>query len=273
MLPARSLHSDNRQMWVDGGTIVAGSAAISLWAQHLTLMSVLVPVLIAARFAVWNRWAKRANQSLLHEALFFLCCTVLGAFNDWNSVVHHQIYDYTVPHFFPGFSTIPIWMLLFWGMALRFIATFANWERPQSGTRGDEKLVAGRIRGPVVRMMFMLGLVLVTRQFIYRNFLDPVTSWLPFALAIVVFVAVLGLTRKELGLAISAGLIGPVLEILYIQVGELHRYHLGWLGGVPLWIALWWALIILIWKDISDLLHRALGRVVPTPARNVIEAC
>lgn len=265
MSASHSLRADNRQMWVDGSAIVIGSLAISIWAQHLTLMTVLIPALLIARFVAWTMWAKRPGQSIVHEAVFFLCCIALGGFNDWNSVVHHEIYDYTVPHFFPGFSSIPIWMLLFWGMALRFIATFANWERPQVGTPARRRLVGGQIRGPRVRLLFMLALVLVTRQLIYRNFLDPIASWLPFAAAIVVFVAVLGLTRKELILAVSAVLIGTVLEILYIQVGSLHRYHLGWLGGVPVWIALWWALIILIWKDISDALYQALGKLLPGP--------
>ena len=44
---------------------------------------------------------------------------------------------------------------------------------------------------------------------------------------------------------------GPAVEIAYIQLGGLHRYQLGWLGGVPMWIALWWVLAILIWDDLS----------------------
>lgn len=44
--------------------------------------------------------------------------------------------------------------------------------------------------------------------------------------------------------------VGPIVEIACIRVGGLHRYHLGWLGGVPLSIALWWGLAVLICHEL-----------------------
>jgi len=34
-------------------------------------------------------------------------------------------------------------------------------------------------------------------------------------------------------------------------VGGLHHYALGWFAGVPLWIAPWWLLGLLVWKDLG----------------------
>lgn len=45
--------------------------------------------------------------------------------------------------------------------------------------------------------------------------------------------------------------LGAIVEVAYIQGGGLHRYHLGWIGGVPLWIALWWPLAVLVWGDLA----------------------
>jgi len=109
-----------------------------------------------------------------------------------------------------------------------------------------------------LKVALELALVLATRQTIYRLYLDPVFSWLPFLLALAVFAALFRPDRHDgkLLLIFLAG--GPLIEVLYIQVGALHAYHLGWLGGVPLWIALWWLLIVLIWKDLAFRMERAL---------------
>jgi hypothetical protein len=76
-------------------------------------------------------------------------------------------------------------------------------------------------------------------------------SWLPFAAALVIYVLVFRLGPHERVLLALAAIVGPLVEILFIQVGGLHRYHLGWFGGVPLWIILWWMLAVLVWDDVS----------------------
>ena len=90
-------------------------------------MTLFVPLVIIARIRIVALVADREGVNLPAELLFLLICTVLGGFNDWNSVCNKKIYDYTVPHYF-GFSTIPLWMLLFWGMILRFVARLARWQ-------------------------------------------------------------------------------------------------------------------------------------------------
>lgn len=241
----------DREFAVDAITTLFVSALIAFCANELVFMTVLVPVAIVGRTVAWAL-VRPSTKSLASELVFFALCTGLGAFNDWNSVVNHEIYSYSVPHFFPSLSSIPIWMLLFWGMILRLLASLVAWER--LGARGavSDKVRLGRYesRGAVTKLALLALLVLLTRQAIYRLYLDPIWSWVPFAAALVAYVLLFELDRHELklGLVILVG--GPLFEVLYIHVGGLHHY-LGWLGGVPIWIALWWVVALLVWKDIA----------------------
>ncbi len=244
---------------LDASVVVVVSLAIVFFAHHLLFMTVFVPAVILLRFVEWSRLsAKERGGALVPEIVFFAICTLLGGFNDWNSVVNHQIYDYTVPHYFPGFSSIPIWMLLFWGMILRFLATLFRWRRlsPPDAQRNTFRFSPREMPG--LKVVAQLALVLITRQFIYRLWDDPILSWLPFLVAFGVYWALFEMSRHDwviVGLFLIGG---PLIEVLYIQVGALHRYHLGWLGGVPLWIALWWIVAALIWSDLAARLQRRL---------------
>lgn len=249
LLPVTS----DAELAVDAGVVALGSLAISLFAHRLALMTALVPGLLALRLVLWWRASRARRAPLGAELLLFALCTVLGGLNDWNTVVRHRVYDYTVPVYFPELSTIPLWMLLFWGLVLRLMLTVAAWGRLGAGARSRDavRLGARLVPQAVARVGLMLLLLLVTRQGIYRLAQDPILSWLPFACALAIFPLLFGLDRHEikiLGLTLVAG---PLVEVLYIQVAGLHRYHLGWLGGVPLWILLWWLLAILLWKDLG----------------------
>lgn len=275
-LPPRG--ESDRAFVIDAGAIAVTSAAICIASERLTFMTLFVPAVIATRFALRFGMERRAAHGRWRaqraEIVFFAICVLLGGFNDWNSVVRHRIYDYDAPSWFPAVTTIPEWMLLYWGMILRFFATLARWERlAPPDTPSDTVHLGPRVvTSAALKVGLLLALVLVTRQSIYRNFQDPLLSWLPFAAALLVFFALFRPQRHDFGLLgiFLAG--GPLIEILYIQVGGLHRYHLGWLGGVPLWIALWWALAVLVWKDLSGrLLQRLLG-APPAAARHGFEA-
>jgi len=248
---------------VDGGAIVVGSIAIVAASQQLPVMTVAIPLLFVIRTLLWWwawRRSYRESPRLLPEVGFLALCTVLGGFNDWNSVVAHGIYDYSVPCYFPDLSTIPIWMLLFWGLILRFFTTFALWQRlgAPERPRGTIRVGLHMRELPWLRLLFLLILVVGTRQAIYRLYLDPWWSWLPFAAAGCLYVVFCGIDRHELRLLAVTLVVGPLVEVMYIQVADLHHYHLGWLGGVPLWIALWWCLAILIWKEIGGRIYRYL---------------
>lgn len=267
MMAAPLWHGESdRAFAIDAATIAVISAAICVASDRLGFMSLFVPAAIAVRFVLRFRTeeaeARERVPSRRAEVAFFAMCVALGGFNDWNSVVHHRIYDYDAPSWFPAVTTIPEWMLLYWGMILRFFATLARWERlaPPDSPSDTVHFGSRVVASPVLKVGLLLALVITTRQLIYRNYLDPVLSWLPFAAALFVFVALFRPRRHDfalLGIFLAGG---PLIEILYIQVGELHRYHLGWLGGVPLWIALWWALAVLVWKDLSGrIMHRLLG--------------
>jgi hypothetical protein len=105
-------------------------------------------------------------------------------------------------------------MLLYWGMILRFVTSMALWQRlrPPDTPANDLSLGPVVLRSPWRKVTVELLIVAFTRQAIYRTHEDP---------------------------------------LLYIHLGNLHHYHLGWIAGVPLWIVLWWALAVLIWKDLS----------------------
>jgi len=245
---------------VDAAVIVVVSAAIALRPESVALMTALVSTLILARMIAWT-WVRRATgREVAGETLFVLLCTGLGGFNDWASVVHHRIYDYTVPHYVT-WSTIPVWMLLFWGLILRTLATLARWRRLDPPIRPSDVVRIGRrcAHHPWLRVAALVALVLATRQTIYRFYADPWLSWLPFAGAAALYALVFGFDRHDRRLALAILVGGPLIEILYIQVGGLHRYHLGWLGGVPLWIALWWVVALVVWKDLSARILAVLG--------------
>ena len=162
------------------------SAGICLASQRPALMSALVAVVLALRFAAWARLpAGERWSSLASELAFFALCTAIGAFNDWNSVVRQRIYDYAVPSFFPSVSTIPLWMLVYWGMILRFLATLCRWGRlaPPARLRDEIHLPGRIVEAPWLKVGIGLLLVALTRWLVYRHYGDPLLSWLPFVAA------------------------------------------------------------------------------------------
>jgi hypothetical protein len=247
---------------VDAAVIFLVSLAICFWSRSLLLMSLLVPALIAARMGVLARFAG-PSFNLRAEALFLLICTILGAFNDWNSVARHRIYDYTVPHEFE-WSTIPIWMLLYWGMILRFFSRIARWHRLSPPERPSNTVGFGRfsVESAPLRIILLLLLVFTTRRQIYIWYLDPVRSWLPFAFGLLFFLFFFRPATHDFKLIGLSFIGGPLIEVIYIHAGGLHRYHLGWFFGVPLWIILWWVLAVLIWKDIGFRIEEATNRLL-----------
>lgn len=250
----------DRAFAIDAFAILLTSVFIVLAAHRLAVMSAVVPAVIALRF-VLVALLPRAERglSLGREAALFAGLTVFGAFNDWNSVCHHRIYDYLVPADVPAISTIPTWMLLYWGMILRFAVTLARWRRlaPPREPRDEVWLGARARRSAALKLAIEIGLVVITRQAIYRLYGHPVLSWLPFALALALYALLFRPRIYEIRLALLFLLGGPVVEVAYITVG-LHRYALGWLGGVPLWIALWWVLAMMVMQDVAS---RVLARL------------
>jgi hypothetical protein len=252
----------DRLVMIDAAAIGIASAAICLFSRQLLFMTVFITAVFSGRCALVAALSKTENTNLKAEILFLLICTALGAFNDWNSVDRQGIYRYTVPHYFQ-FSTIPLWMLLFWGLILRFIARLARWERLGPPEAANNRVGIGRfnVESPVARLFVLLTLILATRLSIFRFWDDPLWSWLPFLLALLVFLAVCAPSGHDFLLLLICLPGGPLIEIVYIQLGGLHEYDLGWIGGVPLWIALWWLLAVLVWKDLAYRLEAGLRRI------------
>ncbi len=252
----------DRAMAIDATVIAVISVAICAATAELLFMTILVPALVAGRLLAWSRLpaSERGGASMRAELIFYTLCTLLGAFNDWNSVVNHEVYAYTAPHYFPSLSTIPLWMLLFWGMILRFFVTLFRWQRlaPEPTPPHQVRFLPS---SPLVKVGLELTIVAMTRQLVYRNYDDPWLSWIPFAVGLVVYALLFGLSRHDRLVVAIFAIGGPIIEIIYINVGDLHHYELGWLGGVPLWIALWWVLAALIWKDLAARLMAAIARM------------
>jgi len=239
-------------MAIDAGIIAVVSVAICVAADQLLFMSIFMPLIIAARMLLLYALRQREEIHFRAELLFFIICTLLGAYNDYSSVCVKGIYDYTVPHAF-SWSTIPLWMLLYWGMILRTFARFARWKalKPPDAPSNAIGFTFWHSNNVALKIGFALILIFATRHQIYQYYLHPLWSWLPFFLALLAYLLVCWPTRHDLKLMAIVLPVGPLMEMLYINIGNLHRYHLGVAGGVPIWIILWWLLIILIWKDFA----------------------
>lgn len=250
---ARAPSVGDRQFLLDSACVALSSVAICAFSQQLATMTLITLGILVGRLALFAKLpAAERDLSPRQEGLFFAVCTLLGAVNDWNSVTRHRIYDYTVPVELPELSLIPLWMLLYWGLILRYVSSLFRWSRLAIPAARDALVWRRPLPGGVLlRVGLMLAVVLATRQAIYRTYLDPLWSWLPFALAIAVCLLLLRPERRRLWVLVAFASLGPAVEVLYIQVGNLHAYHLGWLFGVPLWIALWWVLAALIWGELS----------------------
>jgi len=248
---------EDRGVAVDLSAMALIGLAVCLASHHLAFMTALVAIVLVTRTVLVCTWG---GAALAPELVFLVLCTLIGGANDWNTVVRHGVYAYTVPADHPAFSTIPTWMLLYWGIILRAIAQLAAWPR-----LGDAKLVEGPFARPWPRIAAQLAIVLATRQAIYRLWADAWWSWLPFAIGLALYVVLLKPTQRARRLALIALFAGPPVEMAFIQLGHLHRYALGWLGGVPVWIALWWALGVLVWSDLAP-------RLVAAPRRTALTA-
>jgi hypothetical protein len=222
---------------IDALALLAVSVAIVVGADRLPWMTAVVAAVLGLRFALvvgipaaWPSWRV--------EVPLFAVCALVGAGNDWNTVVVHGVYHYRVPTDLTG-SEIPAWMLATWGLILRLMLSLAHWPRltPIPTTR--------RLRIPLA-----LALVLATRLAIFHAYLDPLLSWAPFAIALAVWA---GLARPDTGdlrLALLVVVLGPLTEAMYIAAG-LHEYALGAIAGVPVWIVLWWVLGLLLWRTLG----------------------
>jgi hypothetical protein len=248
-----------RLMVIDAVGIAAVSIALCAASKKPLFMTVIVPTVIIGRMVALAIVARKEDVSIRAELVFFALCTALGALNDWNSVCNKKIYEYTVPAFFRS-ASIPFWMLIYWGMILRFVARVDRWK-----ALGPDKEVSNalginglRVVSPAAKIVAEFFLVAATRWALYRYYLDPVLSWLPFLVALFLWFIFFMPSRHDLKLLGIFLIGGPTVEILYSTVGHLHSYHLGWIGGIPVWIVLWWVLAILIWKDLAFRIEKGL---------------
>ncbi len=247
-----------RALAVDAAAVGLVSAAVLVAADRPALMWAVLTAALIGRFALFHRL--HPGGSFLAELLFFALCTAVGALNDLNTVALHGVYRYTAPSELPSVSPIPLWMLLFWGLIVRFVVTLTRWRALGAGEATPRRVlgVPSTARG----LALIAALLVPTRLVLFVRYEDPLWSWLPFAIALAVFALAGGIDRHDLRLAATALAVGPIVEALFIGVGGLHAYALGWLFGVPVWIVLWWALATLIVKDLGPLAYAAIERAL-----------
>lgn len=238
---------------LDVAVIVAASALVCTRAHDLATMRVAVPLLLAGRWLAWTALPLRERDTgAITEAALLAGAALLGGFNDWLSVDRFGVYDYLVPTDLGGVSRIPSWMLLLWGMLLRLPLTLARWRRLGLPRHPDTLFWGDRpVGGLGARLGLLAALILGTRQLVYRLHEHALWSWLPMALALGVLVVAFRPGARRLAFVAMVLVLGPAVEAVYIRVGGLHAYELGWLAGVPLWIALWWGVGVLAWEEVA----------------------
>ncbi|MEE9384115.1 MAG: hypothetical protein V3V08_11950 [Nannocystaceae bacterium] len=249
---------------IDFGSIAAISLAICSAATNVDFMSLLVPSTILIRFWAWWKLGPQTRQRgrFRDEIIFFAICISIGAFNDWNTVHMHSVYAYLVPTYYPELSCVPLWMLLYWGLILRSLSTLFHQPFLGHGTIPDNTL---RLpwrelqASPGRKVAIQLLLVAITRPFVYLFHDHLVLSWLPLLAALALYIYLFPLDPRRWTILVLLTTAGPAIEIAYIQLGGLHRYALGWFGGVPAWIVVWWGLAGLIWDDLGPRLQRKLA--------------
>lgn len=239
---------------LDTAVVVAASVLICTSAGDLERMRVAMPLLLGARLVAWALLPRRERDTgALVEAGLFCGGAALGGLNDWVSVDLFRVYSYRVPTDLAGISRIPSWMLLFWGMILRYPLTLAHWRRLALPPHGSAVFLGRRAVGGVpARLVVLLVVIATTRQCVYRLYGDSLWSWLPMGVGLALVLALLQPDARRLRLAAFVFVVGPAVEALYIRVAGLHVYELGWLAGVPLWIALWWVIAVLAWEEVAS---------------------
>ncbi len=252
--------ASDRELAIDAAPLALVSLAIVTLAEHPRVMGAIVLAAIVLRLSLFRLLVARSRRAMRVELAFFGICTAVGALNDYNTVVVHGVYGYSVPAELPALSSIPIWMLATWGLVLRFVATLSRWHRIGGGAPVSDRVWPLRAPSAPARIVVIALLVAGTRAITYTHASDPLWSWIPYVVALAIAALVLSPTRRDRALVAIALVVGPLVEAAYIQLGGLHRYPLGWFFGVPLWIVLWWALGAWLWADLSARVHRALDR-------------
>lgn len=255
------MRRDDRALLVDALAVLVVGAAACVARAHVAAMWGVVALAWLGRLTLRGE-TRPTLSALSREFALTAGCALVGYANDWNTVVRHGVYDYGGPHDLAPWSSIPSWMLGFWGLIFRFVLTLSAWERLGERSPAGEIRLGPWARGrthPWLRRALVLALVLVTRQAIYRLWAHPVLSWAPFAAALGAHAWLFPWGRRERSLVLLALTVGPLAEAALIASG-LHQYALGWLVGVPVWIALWWALGALTLAELASALpHETLA--------------
>ncbi len=231
--------SSGRELVSEALVLIIAAVIISITGENTKVMSVVVAVIIAARFALLYRRG---------DVLFFVLGVILGGGNDLMSM-YKGVYHYTPPTILP--VPIPVWMVTFWGLAFVFFRKLMRYG-PFLGEDNYRRIID-------LPLAVDLVIVIVYRMIVYRFFAEP---WLPgalFASILAVRLLLLPPSSNERKLMLAILVLGPLYEITLIHAG-LHVYQNGVIFGMPLWLVVYWVFIVRVIKAVTDRLERAVTR-------------
>lgn len=230
-----------RQVYLEMLFLAAALVAIWRFVQNTPVMSVVIGVIIAARFIFIRR---------RHDWIFFLIGFVAGGGNDLISMAK-GVYYYTPHHLLP--VPIPIWMLVFWGhifVAFRQLFQVAPFQ-PPTGKWPLLKLDT--------RFAVDLATVIILRIIIYRFVQHEPYPTIGYAAVIIARLAILRPAKFEWMLMSVIVPLGVLYEGALIKFG-LYVYYDPVFLGMPAWLIMYWVFMIPVFvKSIFDRIEYSLA--------------
>jgi len=219
------------ELTAEGAVLITAAVAVFFFGQNTPLMSLIIGLLILARFIALHRRG---------DLVFFLMGVVLGGGNDVLSM-WRGVYFYTPSTILP--VPIPVWMLFFWGQGflfLRRIVRFGPFLSPTPPTRLFDRALA-----------LDAVIAVVYRAVVYAW---AAVSYLPGALyasILAVRLLLIPPRQDERRLMLAVLMLGPFYEFLLIK-GGLYVYQNGVVLGMPIWLLVYWVFIIRVIKAVFD---------------------
>ena len=223
--------------------ILTVPVAVALWGQKSEWMAVFTLINLTIRFLLAYK---------PKDEWFFLLGLAAGGGNDLFSMIR-GVYAYTPPHLLPW--PIPLWIFPFWGQVFLLFRRALDY---------------GPFRGPGVgkvlqwdsRLAADLVILAIFKFFVYGYASHLYLPSLVGVLLLGARFAVLRPTPTEWRVLAITMTVGPAYEIILVKLG-LYNYQHGYFFGLPVWLLVFWALSLLISKNLYDRMERAFGRPIP----------
>ncbi len=226
------------QLVAEGAVLLGAAVMVYFNGQNTKLMSIFIAALIVARFVLLYQKG---------DAWVFALGVAAGGGNDVMSM-WRGVYYYTPETILP--VPIPIWMVVFWGLAflfLRRLMRFGPFFEDRSGHRLlDRAFIAD------------IGIAAAYRFIVYNWASVPYLPGALYASILAARVLVFPPRDAERKLMIAVVILGPFYEYLLIE-GGLYVYQNGVVLGMPVWLVVYWAFIMRVVKAVFDWMEARLS--------------